>query len=182
MAVMRSKGSSCASSNSKTKRDASDDPSSLDGSKRLRSRVVPPARPKAKPRKEPDITDRRDYVRPYATDAITFYNKEAGTKYELVEPGYITTKLLSRCFLYHIDFTAKKSDVAGAPVEMFFAELTSKQKVRCVKFCTSMGPKNLISGDKNNGCCYCMSYLIQHPRGGGFMAGRGGFRDENYNS
>ncbi|MCL7039340.1 hypothetical protein MKW94_028271 [Papaver nudicaule] len=105
---------------------------------------------------------------------MNFYNTAMGTKYKLVDPGYITSVCLPTCFLFHIDFTAKKIDVAGAPVEMFFAELTSINQVRCVKFCTSMGPKKLISGDKNNGCLYCEFRNVQHPLGGGFMAGGGG--------
>ncbi|MCL7031075.1 hypothetical protein MKW94_019980 [Papaver nudicaule] len=160
-----------SSKNSKRLRSADVSDPSLYGSKR--SRVVP-SRPKAKPKKERKYTDkdrRRDEVRAYATDAINIYNERAGTKYELVKPGYISHHVLSLCFLHHMDFTAKKTDVAGAPVEIFFAELTSRNGVRCVKFCTSMGPKNLISGDKNNGCYYC-SYNVQHPRGGGFLRGR----------
>ncbi|MCL7029135.1 hypothetical protein MKW94_016638 [Papaver nudicaule] len=103
---------------------------------------------------------------------MSIYNQQLeGTKYELVEPSYLTTVLLPTCFLYHIDFTAKKTDVADAPEEMFFAELTTTNKVRCVKFCTSKGPKKSISGDKNNGCCYCKFYNVQHPRDGGFKAG-----------
>ncbi|RZC59761.1 hypothetical protein C5167_007068 [Papaver somniferum] len=72
---------------------------SLDSPESLRSRVVP-ARSKAK------FTNkyRRDYVRPYAMDALSVYNERAGTKYELVEPGNITTVLLSRRRLHHIDF------------------------------------------------------------------------------
>ncbi|MCL7046706.1 hypothetical protein MKW94_027305 [Papaver nudicaule] len=61
---------------------------------------------------------------------------------------------------------------------MFFAELTSVGEVRSVKLCKCIGPKESISGDKNNGCCYCTSYNVQHPRGGRFTAGGSGlFRD-----
>ncbi|KAI3864225.1 hypothetical protein MKW92_044213 [Papaver armeniacum] len=181
MAVLRSgskrlRGSSSSSSNSKT--DVSD--ASLDDSERLRSRNVPArARPKAKPRKEHNSTfkDRQDYVRPYATDALRCYNENTGINYKLVEPGCISNILLPTCLIHHIDFTAKKS--ANAPVEMFFAELTTTNDVRCVTCCQSMGPKKSISGDKNNGCCYCKFYNVQHPRAGGFMAGGAGlFTDE----
>ncbi|MCL7036741.1 hypothetical protein MKW94_012039, partial [Papaver nudicaule] len=96
--------------------------------------------PTAKPNKELKSThkERPDHVRPYATEALNFYDTESGLKYELVEPGHISTVVLSKYFLHHIDFTAKDTDVAGAPVEMFFAELTTTNNVRCVKFCTSM--------------------------------------------
>ncbi|KAI3956820.1 hypothetical protein MKW92_030628 [Papaver armeniacum] len=163
-ALFEAKGWTDGSSGSKSLRSTDVSDPSLDGSKSLRSRS------KAKFTNK----DRRDYVRPYAMEAISVYNERAGTKYELVEPGNITTVLLSRCLLHHIDFTAKKTDVADAPVEMFFAELITLNKVRSVEFCRCMGPKKSISGDKNNGCCYCMDYNVQHPRGGGFMAGRKG--------
>ncbi|RZC59752.1 hypothetical protein C5167_007061 [Papaver somniferum] len=88
--------------------------------------LVVPIRSNAKPKFT--TKDRHDYVRPYAMDAISVYNERAGTKYELVEPGNITTVLLSRRRLHHIDFTAKKTDVADAPVEMFFAELITLNK------------------------------------------------------
>ncbi|KAI3924106.1 hypothetical protein MKW92_007236 [Papaver armeniacum] len=121
----------------------------------------------------------RDAVRPYVAEALKFYNKEAGTKYELVEPGYLTSAPLRTCILHHIDFTAKKTDVADAPVEMFFAELTTIGKDRWVKFCKNMGPRDLISGDKNNGCCYCRNENVQHPKTGGFSrGGHGLFRDD----
>ncbi|KAI3856644.1 hypothetical protein MKW92_004956 [Papaver armeniacum] len=168
----RSRDSSSSSSYSKT--DVSD--ASLDDSKRLRSRDVP-VRARSKDRQSTS-KDRQDYVRPYATDAMSFYNEDIGNKYKLVEPGCISNMLLPTCLLHHIDFTAKKT--ANAPVEMFFAELTTTNEVRRVTFCTSMGPKNSISGDKNNGCCYCKFYNVQHPRAGGFMAGGAGlFTDEN---
>ncbi|XP_026377334.1 uncharacterized protein LOC113271651 isoform X2 [Papaver somniferum] len=107
--------------------------------------LVVPIRSNAKPKFT--TKDRHDYVRPYAMDAISVYNERAGTKYELVEPGNITTVLLSRRRLHHIDFTAKKTDVADAPVEMFFAELITLNKVRSVECCRCMGPKKSISGD-----------------------------------
>ncbi|RZC59762.1 hypothetical protein C5167_007069 [Papaver somniferum] len=49
---------------------------SLDGSKSLRSRVVP-ARSTAKPRKEWKFTtkDCDDFIRPYAMDVISVYNE-----------------------------------------------------------------------------------------------------------
>ncbi|XP_026460197.1 uncharacterized protein LOC113361025 [Papaver somniferum] len=82
------------------------------------------------------IKECQDYVRPYATDAISFYNdKSTGAKYELVEPGNITPVLLATCFLHHVDFMAKKTDVADAPEEMFFAELTTTDQVGRVTFC-----------------------------------------------
>ncbi|RZC88751.1 hypothetical protein C5167_031125 [Papaver somniferum] len=78
----------------------------------------------AERRKERKYTSKQlhDAARPYAAEALRLYNKEAGTKYELVEPGYMTSALLRTCILHHIDFTAKKTDVADAPEEMFFAE------------------------------------------------------------
>ncbi|RZC87406.1 hypothetical protein C5167_035947 [Papaver somniferum] len=80
--------------------------------------------------------------------------------------------------LHHIDFTAKKADVADAPEEMFFSELATTNGVRSVKCCKCMGPIDSISGDKNNGCRYCSWYNVQHPKGGGFSrGGRGSFRD-----
>ncbi|RZC60187.1 hypothetical protein C5167_021940 [Papaver somniferum] len=109
----------------------------------------------------------QDYTGPYAMDAMSFYNETKGTKYELVEPGYFSHALLSRCLLTHIDFTAKKTDVADAPEEMFFAELTTINEV------------DTVEEIKNNGCYYCMEYLVQHPRDGGFSAGGVGlFTDE----
>ncbi|KAI3964765.1 hypothetical protein MKW92_012875 [Papaver armeniacum] len=151
--------------------------------KRLNSRSVP-AWPVPPPRKVHKCIPKelQDFVRPYATDAISFYNDSTGAKYKLVEPGDISQVRRATYVLYHIDFMAKKTDVADAPEEMFFAEMTSTNNVRCVKFCKCMGQKNSISGDKNNGCCYCRFYNVQHPRGGGFMAGRAGlFTDEaNY--
>ncbi|KAI3911898.1 hypothetical protein MKW92_043937 [Papaver armeniacum] len=149
---------------------------SSSNSKSLRSTGVP-IRSNAKPKFT--TKDRHDLVRPYAMDAISVYNELTGTKYELVEPGYIANVVLPRRLLHHIDFMAKKTDVADAPVEMFFAELITLNKVRSVECCRCMGPKKSISGDKNNGCCYCMDYNVQHPRDGGFMAGREGlFTDE----
>ncbi|KAI3857232.1 hypothetical protein MKW92_001161 [Papaver armeniacum] len=158
-------GSGSSSSNSKRLRSTDVSDPSLDHSKRLRSRVVP-ARNDTFTSKEV-----QDAVRPYAADAMNVYNKRAGTKYELLEPGYLTSVLLRTCFLHHVDFTAKKTDVADAPVEMFFAELTTTSGVRCVKVCRCMGPRESILGDKNNGCCYCESYNVQHPRDGGFSRG-----------
>ncbi|XP_026385456.1 uncharacterized protein LOC113281034 [Papaver somniferum] len=90
----------------------------------------------------------QDYTGPYAMDAMSFYNETKGTKYELVEPGYFSHALLSRCLLTHIDFTAKKTDVADAPEEMFFAELTTINEVDTVEVCKCMGQKESISGDK----------------------------------
>ncbi|KAI3927486.1 hypothetical protein MKW92_033283 [Papaver armeniacum] len=107
-------------------------------------------------------------------EAISVYNQKTATKYELVEPGNISDTLLPNCLLHHIDFTAKNNDVADAPEEMFFAELKTINKIRSVTSSRCMGPKISISGNKNNGCCYCMFYNVQHPRGGGFMAGRKG--------
>ncbi|KAI3902015.1 hypothetical protein MKW98_013689 [Papaver atlanticum] len=90
---------------------------------------------------------------------------------ELVEPGFLTTVYIGKCMLHHIDFTAKKTDVADAPEEMFFAELTSIMGVRCVELCKCMGPKDSISGDKNYGCRYCCTHNVQHPSDGGFKTG-----------
>ncbi|MCL7030270.1 hypothetical protein MKW94_002207, partial [Papaver nudicaule] len=127
----------------------------------------PKAQPKAK-RKEPEGQNLYDEVMPYAEDAIKAYNERAGTNYQLVEPGEITHVVTSKCFIHHIDFTAQNTDVAAAPVEMFFAELTTN-KVTCVQLCVCMGPKKSIRGDKNNGCCFCKYHNVQHPRTGGFM-------------
>ncbi|KAI3963441.1 hypothetical protein MKW98_022863 [Papaver atlanticum] len=140
---------------------------------------------RAKPRKQRKYTSKqaRDLVMPYAADAMRFYNNEAGEKYELVEPGSMTPVVRRADLLHHVDFKAKKTDVAVAPEEMFFAELTTTNGVRCVKFCKCMGPIDSISGDKNNGCCYCTWYNVQHPKGGGFSrGGRGGFRDDSGSS
>ncbi|KAI3956823.1 hypothetical protein MKW92_030631 [Papaver armeniacum] len=181
-ALFEAKGWTDGSSDSKSLRSTDVSDPSLDGSKSLRSRVVP-ARSADKPRKERKFTTKEldDFVRPYAMDAISVYNERAGTKYELVEPGNFTNVLLPRRLLHHIDFTAKKTDVADAPVEMFFAELITVNEGRSVECCRCMGPKESISGDKNNGCCYCMNYNVQHPRDGGFMAGCYGlFSDEGY--
>ncbi|XP_026379561.1 uncharacterized protein LOC113274365 isoform X1 [Papaver somniferum] len=148
-------------SNSKTLHSTDVSDPSLGGSKRLR-RVLP--RRKTEPKEEHTCTTKElhDLVRPYAMDAISFYSEITGTKYELVEPGYIAHALLLKCLVHHLDFTAKKTDVDDAPEEIFFAELTTINKEI-----------------KNNGCRYCMNYNVQHPRDGGFMArGAGLFRDE----
>ncbi|KAI3954205.1 hypothetical protein MKW98_018029 [Papaver atlanticum] len=148
----------------------------ISNSKSLRSTMR-----KTEPKEERTCTTKElhDLVRPYAMDAISFYNEITGTKYELVEPGYIAHALLSKCLVRHLDFTAKKTDVDDAPEEIFFAELTTINKVRCVKVCKCMGQKNQFQVYKNNGCRYCMNYNVQHPRDGGFMAGGAGlFRDE----
>ncbi|RZC89782.1 hypothetical protein C5167_035777 [Papaver somniferum] len=140
------------------------------------------SRPKDKARKECKSTskDRQDNVRLYAIYAINDYNKNTGSTYKLVKPGCISDVDLPTCRLHHIDFTAKNISADDAPVEMFFAELTLTNNVLCVTCCKCMGPKNSISGDKNNGCCYCKFYNVQHPRRGGFMAGGAGlFTDEN---
>ncbi|KAI3967343.1 hypothetical protein MKW92_001913 [Papaver armeniacum] len=169
MAVLRSGRNSSSSSNSQSLR--SSDPS-LGGVRRLRF-SVPPTWPykHPKPIKGCTTKQRHDVVRPYATDAISAYNETTGAKYELVEPGFLTTVYIGKCILHHTDFTAKKTDVADAPEEMFFAELTTIRAVRSVKFCKCMGPINSISGDKNNGCRYCNTRNVQHPADGGFMTG-----------
>ncbi|KAI3907583.1 hypothetical protein MKW98_016227 [Papaver atlanticum] len=99
------------SSNSKRSRSTDASDPSLDNSKRWRSRVITWLL--INPIKERTYTSKQvqDVVRPYAAD---------GTKYELVEPGYLTSVLLNTCFLHHVDFTAKKTDVTDAPVEMCF--------------------------------------------------------------
>ncbi|KAI3881485.1 hypothetical protein MKW92_031002 [Papaver armeniacum] len=89
----------------------------------------------------------------------------------MIEPGHVTSVLLKTCILQHVDFTAKKTDVTDAPEEMFFTKLITTSGVRCVKFCRRMGPRDSISGDKNNGCCYCTHENVQHPKGGGFSCG-----------
>ncbi|RZC79868.1 hypothetical protein C5167_042441, partial [Papaver somniferum] len=139
----------------------------------------------AKPKKERKYTSKqaRDLVMPYAADAMRFYNNEAGEKYELVEPGSMSPVVRRADLLHHIDFTAKKIDVADASEEMFFAELATTSGVLCVKFCKCMGPIDSISGDKNNGCRYCSWYNVQHPKDGGFSrGGRGSFRDDSGSS
>ncbi|RZC72378.1 hypothetical protein C5167_035652 [Papaver somniferum] len=115
-----------------------------------------------------------DYLAANPIEERTYTSKQVqdvGTKYELVEPGYLTSVLLRTCFLHHVDFTAKKTDVADAPVEMFFAELTTTSGVRCVKVCRCMGLRDSFSGDKNKGCCYFTHENVQHPRDGGFSRG-----------
>ncbi|KAI3934610.1 hypothetical protein MKW92_024801 [Papaver armeniacum] len=183
MVVLRSSSKGLcgnSSSNSYNLRSRKVSDPSLDGSKRLCSRVGtvrPKAKPKAKSTKERKYTskdgdDDDDEERKYSTDAMRFYNKENGTKYELVKPGCITSAFLRSCFLHHINFTAKKAGVADAPEEMFFAELKTTYKVRVVELCKSMGPESLITGDKTNGCSYCNKYgYVQHPKDGGFTAG-----------
>ncbi|KAI3943273.1 hypothetical protein MKW92_037413 [Papaver armeniacum] len=142
MAVLRSGRNSSSSSNSQSLR--SSDPA-LGGSRRLRS--VLPTRPSKYPKPIKGCTTKERH--------------DGGTKYELVEPGFLTTVYIGKCILHHTDFT-----------EMFFAELTTIRAVRCVKFCKCMGPKDSISGDKNNGCLYCNTHNVQHPRDGGFKTGR----------
>ncbi|XP_026460454.1 uncharacterized protein LOC113361418 [Papaver somniferum] len=131
MVVLRSSskglcGTSSSNSYSLRSKDVSD------GSKRLCSRVgrIGP-KAKAKP-KEFEYTSKKprerkytskdgdDVLTPLAIEAMRFYNKKNGTEYELVEPGCITSVLDLTCFFYHIDFIAKKADVADAPEEMFF--------------------------------------------------------------
>ncbi|KAI3981872.1 hypothetical protein MKX01_041135 [Papaver californicum] len=99
------------------------------------------------------------------------YNSRAGTKYELVKHGFITQVLLETCILHHFNFTAKKTDVADTPEKMFFAELTTTCGVLSFKLCICMGPIDSISGDKNNGCCYCKLENVQHPKFIGFLRG-----------
>ncbi|KAI3987710.1 hypothetical protein MKX01_028444 [Papaver californicum] len=124
---------------------------------------------------------------PYAADAVRFYNKEAlsfllcflglGENYELVESGFLTPVLRKAYLLHHIDFMDKKTDV------LCLTNTDDYKRVRCVKFCKCMGPRDSISGDKNNGCCYCTWYNVQHPKGGGFSRGScGSFRDNSGSS
>ncbi|KAI3938777.1 hypothetical protein MKW98_011929 [Papaver atlanticum] len=153
MAVLRSGRSSSSSSNSQSLR--SSDPA-LSGSKRLRLSVSPTWPSKhPKPIKGCTTKQRHDGVRPYATDAISAYNEITGTKYELVEPGFLTTVYIGKCILHHTDLTAKKTDVADAPEEMFFCRTDIYH-----------------GGDKNNGCRYCCTHNVHHPRDGGFKTGR----------
>ncbi|KAI3926896.1 hypothetical protein MKX01_032811 [Papaver californicum] len=169
MAVLcsSSKGrSGSSSSNSKSLRSTDVSDLSLGGSRRLRLSVLP-TRPKAKPRKGCTTKRRHDVVKAVCNGCHKVQNMSWWSLVSL--QLYIGT-----CILHHIDFTAKKTDVADVPDEMFFAELTTIKAVRCVKFCKCMGPKNSISGDKNNGCRYCSTHNVQHPRGGGFMTGRAG--------
>ncbi|MCL7029358.1 hypothetical protein MKW94_000106 [Papaver nudicaule] len=197
MVVLRSQkvtGSS-SSSNSKNLRSKDVSDPSLDGSKRLCSRVVPAgykiksskARRKVKYKSEQQRKKRGEAaVRPYATAALRFYNKEEGTKYKLVQPRCLTSTLLPTCFLHHIDFTAKKADVADAPEEMFFAELNTSRSLlsNCAN---ALGQKTQFQVYINQGCSYCNMYggNVHHPTSGGFEAG--GFMnfeewDKNYNS
>ncbi|KAI3928307.1 hypothetical protein MKW98_023908, partial [Papaver atlanticum] len=164
MAVMRSSSNGSggtSSSNSYNLRLKDSDPS-LDGSKHFCSKVgsigdfgfnlgdfKPRAKDKAKP-KEFEYTSKKPWERKYTSkDGDDVVNPleidHEGTKYELVEPGCITSVLLLTCFFYHIDFTAKKTDVADAPEKIFFAELKTTYKVRVVELCKSMGPKSLIT-------------------------------------
>ncbi|RZC62781.1 hypothetical protein C5167_024558 [Papaver somniferum] len=156
MVVLRSSskglcGSSSSNSYSLRSKDVSDP--SLDGSKRLCSRVGRIG-PKAKAKlKEFEFTSKKprerkytskdgdDVLTPLAIEAMRFYNKE-------------------------------NADVPDAPEEMFFAELTATNKDVFVEVCKCMGPKNLISGEKINGCSFCNMYdNVQHPKDGGFTAG-----------
>ncbi|RZC88750.1 hypothetical protein C5167_031124 [Papaver somniferum] len=120
---------------------------------------------------EPSKECVRVVPRPYAAEAMSFYNTEAGTKYELVELGSITRVHRETSILHHFNFTAKKTDVADAPEEMFFVELTTTCGVLSLKRCICMGPRDSISGDENNGCCYCRLENVQHPKGGHFSRG-----------
>ncbi|KAI3931908.1 hypothetical protein MKW98_012318 [Papaver atlanticum] len=180
MVVLRSSSKGlCAtsSSNSYNLRSKEVSDASLDGSKRLCSRVGP-VRPKAKS-KAKSIKESKDsdddfdnIVMSYATDAMSFYNKGKDTKYELLECGYITSAMVRPYFIYHINFTAKKAGVANAPEEMFFAELKTIDEVHFVELCISLGPKSLISGERINGCSYCNMYgNVKHPEGG-FTVGK----------
>ncbi|XP_026459598.1 uncharacterized protein LOC113360289 [Papaver somniferum] len=171
--VLRSSSQGLSGCSSSSNSKSLDSDPSLDGRfRRFSPSSLPRIRPKAEPRQECTTEQRHDIVRPYATDAMSAYNEATGTTYELVEPGFLTSVYIGPCFLHHIDFTAKKIEVADALEEMFFSELTTRKGVRCVKVCKSMGPKESISGDKNNGCCYCVTYnVVQHPRGRGFSAG-----------
>ncbi|XP_026382782.1 uncharacterized protein LOC113278062 [Papaver somniferum] len=108
MVVLRSSskglcGSSSSNSYSLRSKDVSDP--SLDGSKRLCSRVGRIG-PKAKAKlKEFEFTSKKprerkytskdgdDVLTPLAIEAMRFYNKENGTEYELVQPGCITSVL-----------------------------------------------------------------------------------------
>ncbi|KAI3934608.1 hypothetical protein MKW92_024799 [Papaver armeniacum] len=179
MAVLRSssKGLRGTSSNSYNLRSKEVSDASLDGSKRLYSRVGPvrpKAKSKAKRRKESKDSD-DDFdsiVRSYATDAMSFYNKGKDTKYELLGCGCITSAAVRPYFLHHINFTAKKAGVADAPEEMFFAELKTVDGVCFVELCISLGAKSLISGERINGYSYCNMYgNVKHPEGG-FTAGK----------
>ncbi|KAI3853502.1 hypothetical protein MKW92_041669 [Papaver armeniacum] len=145
-------------------RDDGTGSSSSSNPKNLRSMDVPDTDYLvAKPKKEHKHT----YVaRLYAAETLKFYDKRP-----IIEPGHVTSVLLKTCILQHVDFTAKKTDVTDAPEEMFFAELITTSGVRCVKFCRRMGPRDSISGGKNNGCCYCTHENVQHPKGGGFSCG-----------
>ncbi|KAI3919635.1 hypothetical protein MKW92_025168 [Papaver armeniacum] len=120
---------------------------------------------------EPSKECVRVVPRPYAAEAMSFYNTEAGTKYELVELCFITRVHLETSILHHFNFTAKKTDVADAPEEMFFVELTTTCGVLSLKRCICIGPRDSISGDRNNGCCYCRLENVQHPKGGYFSRG-----------
>ncbi|RZC62782.1 hypothetical protein C5167_024560 [Papaver somniferum] len=193
MVVLRSSSKGlCAtssSSNSYNLRSKEVSDASLDGSKRLCSRVGPvsdfgsnlgnfwpKAKSKAKSRKKSKDSDDDDdfdnILRSYATDAMTFYNKGKDTKYELLECGCITSAAVRPYFLHHINFTAKKDGVADAPEEMFFAELKTIDEVCFVELCISLGPKSLISRERINGCSYCNMYgNVKHPEGG-FTAGK----------
>ncbi|WOH02074.1 hypothetical protein DCAR_0521462 [Daucus carota subsp. sativus] len=79
---------------------------------------------------------------------------------------------MSSCTILYIDFTA---NVAGATVEMFFAELIAFSDTDIsVSLCKSKGPIDSFSAvDELNGCCFCASYNnVQHPEDGGVIRGR----------
>lgn len=62
-----------------------------------------------------------------------------------MEPGFITRVILPTCLLFHVDFTAKETDVDVAP-ELFFAELTSTGEVLSCKFCVLLRPRDSALG------------------------------------
>ncbi|KAK1397902.1 hypothetical protein POM88_007765 [Heracleum sosnowskyi] len=78
--------------------------------------------------------------------------------------------------LFHINFTAQNTHVAASPKEMFFSELTHSPKGVSVRLCVPLGPKNSLSGQKLNGCYYCLDHnKVWHPRTGGFVRGADSF-------
>lgn len=117
------------------------------------------------PQKEREHTSEQFYdAKPYAIEAVTFYNQKRHTNYELLDQGFGTRAILPTCSLFHINFTAKNSDDALAQEEMFFAELTSAGGVLSFSLCVSMGPTdNIPEEDILRGCYFCRHSNVQHP-------------------
>lgn len=121
------------------------------------------------------LEDHRNKILGYATQALNCFNQTSPQKYKLLKVVHFECGPMLKYGLYHMNFSAKPTDVAAAPEEMFFTELTvSLPTGLSVKLCVSLGPVNSISGEKLNGCRFC-GYMkkgkIWHPKGGGFVRG-----------